>query len=193
MNIQVIAEHSVAVDLLTGGVCIDAGCRGFGFSIGMRDLGCKVVAFDMEDFVVPEGILFFRQAISTYSGNGFYKNTEDAQAKHLHDSGLQVSIIGLNDFYDQMNFGVVDVLKLDIESTEMYLLSDPNFRPIPKQISVEFHLHCHEQLHKQYYQACMDNLSKYYIAVKHELTEAHGAGYNFWDSLFIRRDLIKHL
>lgn len=196
MNIQCIAEHSVDLDLLSGGICIDAGCRGFLFSEAMRDLGLFVFACDLEDFKPPEGdgIFYYKAAITTESGVAHYIDTKDQQAKHLSDSGIPVRALSLNDLYDIIkttDVRHIDVLKLDIEGSEMLILSDPNFQPIPKQISVEFHMHAHRSLHDQYYDKCMENLLKWYEPVQHELTQAHGAGMNYWDSLFLRRDLIK--
>jgi FkbM family methyltransferase len=190
-TIKIFNEHSVDVDLLTGGVCIDVGCRGFQFSEAMRDLGCEVVAFDMEDMQAPEGIEFIRGAVSNGDVNrmGKYIDTKDKQAKYLSDQGtILVDVFGINQLYD--NFQKIDLLKLDVEGSEYLILSEPNFRPVPRQISVEFHMHCHRALHDQYYDKCMENLLKYYEPVQHELTQAHGAGWNYWDSLFVRRDLI---
>lgn len=194
MNIQVIAEHSVDLDLLSGGICIDAGCRGFQFSEAMRDLGLKVLAFDLEDMDAPEGIEYIKAAISNEVKIGHYKDTKDQQAKHLCDSGVPIRVTTLDIVYDSLKEAYptseVDLLKLDVEGSEYFILSDPGFKEFPKQISVEFHLHCHRSLHEQYYDKCMANLLKWYVPVKHELTQAHGAGWNYWDSLFIRKDLL---
>lgn len=195
MNIQTIAEHSVDLDLLTGGICIDVGCRGFQFSEAMRDLGLFVFACDLEDLTPPpsDGIMFYKAAITTKSGVVHYVDTKDQQAKYVSENGIPVRAIALNDLYDMVrttDVPVVDVLKLDCEGSEYHILSDPNFQPIPKQISVEFHMHCHRALHDQYYDKCMENLFKWYDPVQHELTQAHGAGENYWDSLFIRKDLL---
>jgi hypothetical protein len=92
--------------------------------------------------------------------------------------------------YKEKSDAQVDILKLDCEGSEYHILSDPNFQPIPKQISVEFHMHAHRQLHDQYYDKCIENLLKWYEPVQHELTQAHGAGFNYWGSLFVRRDLL---
>lgn len=189
-NIKVIAEHSVDLELLSGGVCIDAGCREFLFSYQMRDLGCKVLAFDLEDMVAPLGVLFNKSAIGAETKIAYFKETKDQQAKHIADTGTWVQMIALNDLYKGLGDEPVDILKLDIEGSEYHVLSDPAFQPIPKQISVEFHMHAHRALHDQYYDKCMENLLKWYEPVKHELTQAHGAGLNYWDSLFLRRDLI---
>lgn len=194
MNIQCIAEHSIDIDLLSGGICIDAGCRGFQFSEAMRDLGLKVVAFDLEDMRAPEGVQFIKCGISREVKQGYYVDMKDKQAKYLSDNGIPVAVTTLQIVYDTLNTvepsASTDILKLDIEGSEYLVLSDPNFQPVPKQISVEFHMHAHRQLHDQYYDKCMENLLKWYEPVKHELTQAHGAGLNYWDSLFIRRDLL---
>jgi len=192
-NIKIISEHSVDIDLLTGGICIDVGCRGFAFSEAMRDLGCDVKAFDLEDMNVPVGIDFFKKAISNKSGVSSYTNTKDAQAKYLNHlitgEGIPCDIWGINDLY-KIICGEVDILKLDCEGSEYIILSDLEFQPKPRQLSIEFHMHCHRALHDQYYNKCMENLLKYYIPVQHVLTEAHGAGWNYWNSLFVRKDLM---
>lgn len=195
MNIQPIAEHSVDLDLLSGGICIDVGCRGFQFSEAMRDLGCKVLAMDIELMLPPEGIRFMEAGLLNYDGYSFYTNTRDQQAKHLFGKdGIKCKVKTPQSVYDQAisMFAIpeVDILKIDIEGSEYLVLSDPNFQPIPKQISVEFHMHAHRKLHDQYYDKCMENLLRHYEPVKHALTQAHGAGWNYWDSLWIRKDLI---
>lgn len=195
MNLQTIAEHSIDLDLISGGICIDAGCRGFTFSGYMRDTGCKVLAFDMEDMQATDGVDFHKYAISDFNGYGHFIDTKDQQAKYLvrHYEGQPsrpVGVLRLIDVYAMAGDAIIDILKIDIEGSEYFVLSDPNFQPIPKQISVEFHMHCHRTLHEQYYEKCMENLLKWYEPVKHELTQAHGAGLNYWDSLFIRKDLL---
>jgi FkbM family methyltransferase len=195
MNIQIIAEHSVDLNLLSGGVCIDAGCRGFKFAEAMRDLGCYVLAMDLEYMEPenPENILFMKSALMVEPGQYYYVDTKDQQAKYISNAGIPVPSISLNDLYNVVkttDVNHIDVLKLDIEGSEYRVLADPAFQPLPKQISVEFHMHCHRKLHDQYYEACMENLLKSYVPVQHELTQAHGAGWNYWNSLFVRRDLL---
>jgi hypothetical protein len=194
MNIQTIAEHSVDLDLLSGGICIDAGCRGFQFSEAMRDLGCEVIAMDLEDMEPenPEGILFMKRALMVEPGEYYYVDTKDQQAKFISNTGIRVDGVGIHCLYAELREQgkEIDVLKLDVEGTEYFLLSDPHFEPAPKQLSIEFHMHCHRALHDQYYNKCMENLLKWYVPVQHELTRAHGAGWNYWNSLFIRKDLL---
>jgi hypothetical protein len=192
MNIQTIAEHSVDLDLLSGGVCIDVGCRGFQFSEAMRDNGCEVWAFDIEDMQVPDGIEFVKGAMLTEYKIVRYVDTKDQQAKFISAEGIAVQGHDLKAWIDDFvrSGKEIDLLKIDAEGSEYFLLSDPGFRPVPKQLSIEFHLHAHRKLHDQYYEACIANLLKHYEPLQHELTQAHGAGWNYWDSLFIRRDLL---
>lgn len=195
MNIQTIAEHSIDLDLLSGGICIDAGCRGFQFAEAMRDLGCYVIAMDLEDMEPenPHDIHFMKCALMVEPGPYYYVDTKDQQAKFISTTGVRVEGVGIRYLYAELaEMGkTIDVLKLDVEGTEYFLISDPNFQPIPKQISIEWHMHCHKYLHDLYYDVCMHNLLKYYEPVRHELTQAHGAGWNYWDSLWIRKDLMK--
>lgn len=117
-----------------------------------------------------------------------YKETGDKQAAHISDDGAKIiNAICLRDLYKKHKN--VDILKLDVEGSEMLILSDDDFQPIPRQISVEFHMHCHINLHEKYYDKVMANLLKYYIPVQHELTHDHGSGLNYWDSIFILKDL----
>lgn len=192
MKIQCVAEHSIDIDLLNKGVCFDIGCRGFLFSTAIRDMGLQVVAFDLEPMEAPPGITFLPYAVSNFDGDGFYNDTADQQAKHLSTTGIRVPVIDINSLFANIADKAehVDVLKLDAEGTEYLILSDPRFLPVPKQISVEFHEHCHKDLHDKYFDACVENLLKHYVAVKHDRTQAYGAGWNYWDSLFIKKDLL---
>lgn len=193
MNIQYIAEHSVDLDLLSGGICIDAGCLGFQFSEAMRDKGLEVWAYDIQPLVAPKGIYFQQAAIMVDDGVYYYTDTKDPQAKYISDKGISVCGIELNWIMreHQRDGKDIDILKMDIEGSEYKILSNPLFAPIPKQISVEFHEHAHKSLHDKYFSACIANLERHYVAVKHDRYEAHGCGMNWWDSLFLRRDLIK--
>lgn len=192
--IQIISEHKVETSLINGGVAIDVGCRNWGFSQAMHDMGCQVYAFDIEDMTPPEGITFFKQAVHTFNGTVSFDPNRDKQATHIRFDGnkgmLNVECISINTIYRSLEGRTVDVLKLDCEGAEYFILSDPDFKPVPKQISIEFHQHAQPQIHEQLFQKCMDNLLKHYVAVDHERTAQHGAGFNWWSSLFIRKDLM---
>jgi len=202
-NIKILGEHSIDVDLLTGGICIDVGCRGFQFSEAMRDLGCSVHAYDIEPMTPPEGVRFGEVAVLDRSGLARYTDTKDQQAKYVSEAGFAVECRDINSIIEHCwceTDKEIDILKLDCEGSEYFILKhlhcyvQPKENPLacyPRQLSIEFHMHCHRALHDQYYEKCMQNLLKHYVPVKHELTQAHGAGWNYWDSLWIRKDLIQ--
>lgn len=185
---RAIHEHTVDTGLFNEGVCIDVGCRNFNFSKAMQEFGLKVLAYDVEEMDAPKGIEFKNCAVLNYNGVASIRFTEDKQGTHISDKGHTVFCIDINSIYEE--YPNVDILKLDCEGSEYLILSDENFKPIPKQISVEFHAHSQKALHDKYYHTCMGNLLAHYKAVKHEWTEEHCAGFNYWDSLFIRKDLL---
>lgn len=188
-----IAEHTIAPELLSGGCCIDVGCRGFEFALGMVELGCKVLAFDIEDMESPHKDIEFRKAaVLDKPGKVKVLMTQDPQARHISTEGVTVDAWGIN-----ILFGIaqaarleIDVLKLDCEGSEYRILSAPDFQPVARQITVEFHEHAHKAMHDELFPACMHNLIQYYEPVQHIRDSRYGAGFNFWDSLFVRRDLI---
>ena len=186
--IQFIAEHTVDTSLLKGGVCIDVGCLGFDFSNAMHDLGCEVWAFDIQNMNPKhEHIRFERAAISTSSGIASYNEVSDKQAANIiSDGSIEVPRYSLNSAYEQIG-KPIDILKLDCEGSEYFILSDFNFKPIPQQISVEFHEHCQKDLHNLLFDKCIENLLKYYNPIKMDRYAAHGAGFNYWDCLFVKK------
>jgi FkbM family methyltransferase len=189
MNIQTIHEHSIDLDLLSGGICIDAGCRGFLFSEAMRDLGLKVIAFDLEDMEAPVGIEFKKMAVSNYTGYGVYKDTTDLQAKHLTKggSGKPVSVVSLNDVYKLIGSNNVDVLKLDIEGEEFSIFMDETFQPIPRQITFELHQHTQARRSQIEIDSLFNKLKTWYDFVHVDYSEKHGCGLNWWDVLIVKR------
>lgn len=188
MNIKCIAEHSVDLDLLSGGICIDVGCRGFQFSEAMRDLGCKVIAFDLEDMKAPDGVEFRKMAVSNYTGYGVYKDTTDLQAKHLTGgSGKPVSVISLNDLYKLIASTNVDILKLDVEGEEFSIFMDEAFQPIPRQITFELHQHTQARRSQTEIETLFDKLKQWYDFVHVDYSEKHGCGLNWWDVLIVKK------
>jgi FkbM family methyltransferase len=204
-----IDGHTFDDTLLSGGWVIDAGCRGFnlGFDVAynrsmklypikMKDM---VYAIDIENFTeIPNGIRFKQAALSNVSGqtecylfgNGtanFIKginetpgNTEDRPVQTI-----TVPSITLQDIYNEIGTDI-DLLKLDIEGAE-YLVLGEGFEPIPKQITVETHEHCHKDLHDKYWPSIFENLCKHYNAILHV---REWPQYKFIDCLFIRKDLV---
>lgn len=184
--VKCIAEHSVDMSLLTkGGVCIDAGCRGFEFSKAMRDFGMIVKAYDLEEMEVPEGISFKVTAIGDRFTIAYFKDTEDPNAKHILYLGRPVIMVPLSQIINET--GIVDLLKLDIEGSEISALLSLN-EPPAKQISVEFHLHTGSK--REDVTKCYSRLQwlGYEVAFE-DYSEKHGCGFNYWDVLFINKNI----
>jgi len=202
-----IDGHTFDESLLSGGWVIDAGCRGFAFAEAFWHIAHEpeiptkvspVFAIDIENFIsVPKGVRFKQAALSNVSGetecylfgNGtanFIKginetpgNTEDRPVQTI-----TVPSITLQDIYNEIGTDI-DLLKLDIEGSEYLVLE--NFEPIPKQITVEFHEHCHKYLHNKSFDNIFEGLCKHYNAVLHI---REWPQYKYMDVLFIRKDLV---
>lgn len=200
-----IDNHTFDDDLLTGGWVIDAGCRGFTFAHELLIRDCNVLALDIENFQVPNfnylssnGKLIFKHAALSHKsgeieahffGNGtgnFLKgiNGEPGNTEDRPCETKSVKCITLNDIYNEIGTNI-DLLKLDIEGAEYEILE--NLEPIPKQITVEFHEHCHADLHNKYIDKILDHLCKHYHL---NLYIREWPRYKFMDCLFIRKDLV---
>lgn len=193
--IQTIAEHTIDTSYLTGGIVIDAGCRGFEFSKEMKRLGEKVMAYDLEDFTdVPEGIEYTKAAILSRNESVKVVKMADKNATHISRvmQGEKVDGLSLQLIFDLLGDNV-DVCKLDVEGSEYEILADPKLKPVPKMWTIEFHEHCQPMLQNQFFDQCVENLLKNYEAIKLIRYPAHGLGMNYWDTLWIRKDIyVKH-
>jgi FkbM family methyltransferase len=196
-----IDDHTFNEKLLTGGWVIDAGCRGFAFADDLRyGHKAKVYALDIENFPVASFTTeyVFKQAALTatpgqteayFFGNGtgnFVKGIngvpENSESRPCETR--TVPCITLQDVYAEIGTDI-DLLKLDIEGSEYEILE--NIEPIPRQITVEFHEHCHPILHNQYIDKVMEHLCKHYHC---NLYIRDWPQYKYMDCLFIRKDLV---
>lgn len=181
MRIVSIHEHSVDLDLLPpDGNILDIGCRGFLFTNYFRHNGFKVIAVDIDEL---EEETYLRCAIAGRTGMVGIKRTNDPQATSI-TKGDDIDSFNLHDFTEASGIHQWDLIKMDIEGAEYEVIMSL-YKPVAKQLSIEFHLHTGvygvEQMAEMYDKL----LSLGYEAVKHEMTSEHGAGLNFWNSLFI--------
>ena len=187
MNLKRIEGHTVDLSIVDRKTVVDLGCRDFKFSEYFKNIGCAVLAFDADKEVFknpPKGIVCFNNAVTTYNGRvNYYKLGEcgytDDIKEHNPDESEPVDCISYSGI---INEGY-DILKMDVEGAEYAILSDPDFKPYPKQITVEFHEHCFKELHDKMYQKCLDNLSRWYDLVY----TMEDNEFKLIDTLFIRK------
>jgi hypothetical protein len=196
-----VDEHSFDETLLNRGLVIDGGCRGFNFSKALRDLGCKVIALDIENFYdVPDGIEFIHAALwptkeplqAHFFGNGtanFIKGVNGIpyNGPDRPCETKDVPVITLNEIYARPDVDIdnIDILKLDVESAEYFIL--PEIKPLPKQITFEDHQHCNYNLHHERIAKIYYNLDQWYKQITTKVIDPRYPGL---DTLFIRRDLL---
>ena len=193
---KTIGGHTFEETLLGDGCIIDVGCRGFEFSNHFNNKTVFCIDPDPDVFInrpqppIGQASFDINYAISDKAGDSeYYENGEATclrQLHHFQDHRIKpCKTITMEDLY-KITGENVDILKLDCEGAE-YIILGETFRPVPKQISVEFHHHCVPELHKQKYQEIVERLSKDYTMHNDVWEQRHGCGFNFWDTLFIRK------
>lgn len=200
-----VGGHTFCPELLSDGVIIDVGARGFVFSKAFpgRQVYCidpdpKVFDgvpgwFNGMDGTTPVYARNINVAISDKTGEAaYYENGEATCLKQIDPDQSHPFIpcrtITMDDLYEITGTNV-DVLKLDCEGAE-YIILGETFKPIPKQISVEFHAHTVPEMHAANYPAIKERLLKDYEMFNEVWEKRHGCPENVWDVLFIRRDLL---
>lgn len=200
-----IAGHTFDESLLTDGVIIDVGCRSFEFGAYFpKDKTVYCIDPDPKVFYGLANNSNFKNlnvAISDKSGETtYYENGEatmireidpDPTYPHINEKYKnKCKTITMDELYEITGTNV-DLLKLDCEGAE-YIILGETFKPIPKQISVEMHRHCVPDLHDREYPKIVERLSKDYVVANDPLYEKrHGCPENWWDVLWIRKDIIK--
>lgn len=182
MKIDVIHEHHVDTDLLPACADIlDIGCRGFGFSKHFADKGHTVVSLDIDD--LGNDYPYHQIAIAGHTGGVGIDKNNDPQATKIKE-GVDVPCFTLDDFNKELKIKCWDLIKIDVEGAEKDIIFSLEKAPAI-QLSIEFHLHT--GAYNEYMCSMMvDHLiSLGYEVVSHELTAQHGAGLNYWSSLFI--------
>src|SRR6478609_8086650 len=90
MNLKTINEHTFCPDLLIGKLVVDAGCRDFEFSYALADLGCPVLAMDIENFNHhADGKVWFRHG-------ALWDKTEPLEV-HRFGTGTANFVKGINE------------------------------------------------------------------------------------------------
>ena len=180
--IETIHEHKVDLLLLPEKANIlDLGCRGFLFTKAMRDLGHHVLPVDIDELY--ESQAYYQMAISDHDGRCGVHHTNDPQATSMKE-GDTIPCYTLDAFSRMVGVDRFDLIKMDIEGSEYQVIMSLKAAPA-KQLSIEFHVHTGQITERMMRE--MENKLKNlgYEFTSHELTNQHGAGFNYWDSLFI--------
>lgn len=196
MELADIGGHTVAPSLLKDGCIIDIGCRGFYFCTNPIFEGKKIYAIDVDPEAfenLPNLPNLTKMNVGIWDKEGeatFYRNGEgtcikEVWPKHAHKY-FTCKTITMAQLYETTGKNV-DLLKLDCEGAE-YIILGETFEPIPKQITVEFHYHCVPDIHNKHIDSILTRLKEHYTPVNLVWEQKHGAGFNFWDTLFIRKD-----
>ncbi len=180
MIIKEIAEHKVCLELLPeNAIILDLGARGYLFTDAMRSQGHRVIPVDIDKL---EGV-YHQVAISDYNGRAGIQYSNDPQGTQIKD-GNDVPCYTLESFMEMIGVPFFDLIKIDIEGAERQLIRSLNNAPA-KQLSIEFHLHTGAYTKSDVDLMVIKLQFLGYKVASHELTEAHGAGFNYWTSLFI--------
>lgn len=185
MNLQVIAEHTVDLDIIPeNAIIIDLGCRGFGFTKYFNK--CSVFPVDV-DFLIPEfagtSLVYDRVAITGHNGTVGIRRTNDPQATSVTE-GNDIECETLETYMRENEIDFADLIKIDVEGSEREIILSLTKAPA-KQLSIEFHLHtgAYSQPDVVLMVAKLQSLG--YKTVQHKLEARHGAGLSYWDSLFV--------
>jgi len=196
-----IDEHTFNEKLLIGKLVIDAGARGFKFSEALADLGCPVLAMDVENFDRKnDGRIWFIHG-------ALWDKTEPIEV-HRFGNGTANFVKGLNGIpYNgpdrpcitetvqayslehvvyMTTSKIIDLLKLDVEASEYRILLNIQANLLPRQITAETHRHVNKELHDEQWPIVIRHLAQWYEVSRHSIYP----DYPDMDTLYIRRDLL---
>lgn len=182
MIIDEVCEHKLSLELLPKKANIlDIGCRNFLFTKAMRVLGHTVFPVDIDK--LNESQAYYQVAISNYDGRAGIIHSNDPQATRIKE-GSEVPCYTLESFSKFVGVEMWDLVKIDVEGAEWEIIMGMN-KPMAKQISVEMHLHTGFYTINEVNLMVAKLQALGYKIASHEMTAQHGAGNNFWSSLFI--------
>src|SRR3990172_2138213 len=197
MELIEVGGHTIDKSILSDGCIIDVGCRGFIFSDYFTENQVYCIDPDPDVFYdknpLSNSFIYMNVAISDKVGDSqYYENGEATCLKQLHhyqDHRIKpCKTITMDDLY-KITGENVDILKLDCEGAE-YIILGETFKPIPKQISVEMHRHCVPEMHDREYPKIVERPSRDYVVANDPAYERrHGCPENWWDVLWIRKDI----
>ena len=202
MKLEVFDNHSVVVDLLTKRPVLDAGCRGFAFSLALASRGCPIVALDPDPSVtIPYALYntptwhhFIRSALvgECHPRMARLRMTTDAEARYVTHAQQEgdplISCVTLSDLMKRVGVDQWDIIKLNVEGSEYDILSDIR-GPVSRQIVVSFHEHTPQGRGDGAVAAIVEHLRQWYAVVQHEKEPRYCCPANWWDSVFVLKEL----
>jgi FkbM family methyltransferase len=197
MQLKAIAdEHTIDLDLLSGGWVLDVGARGFEFAQEIVSLGCKVLSLDCSRTVQDphiEGITFRNLALSHWDCVGSFQDWGNGTGSHLAGdrppisgaSLYQVNCTSIQTLMMVFQIKQFDAVKLDCEGAEYSILENwPG--PVARQISCAFHDFINPDASPERHKGVLLRLGNWYKTIQHEASVLHGhAPACHWDSLFV--------
>lgn len=194
MKTEVVAHHTILPEFLTGGPVLDVGCRAHGFGVWFADRGHKVMALDPDPDLDPPthpNIQYHRAALMPEGGVHRFWMHENPEARCVLFGGevrpgkiVEVKAMGLGDIATTK----WDVVKFNCEGSEYEVL--PKWPgPIARQMVVSFHEHYRPQGWRAIGKI-VEHLLKWYHPVIHGWDVRHYGGYNYWDSVFVLKELL---
>ena len=195
MDIQVIDNHSVAVDLLKGGPVLDAGCRGLRLASWFAERGHRVIALDPAPEISAEvrGLIsVYNVALVPQAQAGSRVNlvlTDDLEARYIGGGvGVPVQTTSIASLSHECGVSQWDVVKLNIEGSEYDILETwPG--PIANQIVFSFHEHTDRKRGREECDRIIDRLRQWYDIHNQVWEERYCTYANYWDVLAVKRGL----
>jgi len=193
MRLETWAEHTICPDLIEkGGWVLDAGSLRHDFQNEAIKHELCVAAIDPN----PSPLSWCYALVGKNNPKLFWHPEHDAAASYVNkvDSPTATTIasITIQKVMDIIGINKFEIVKLDIEGCELDVLQNwPGL--VSKQISIEFHAHnWHgEGNYSQLETEAIKYISQWYTPVQHEKSCRHCLSIpNYWDSLFIQKDLV---
>lgn len=197
-NVLVIDNHSVAVDLLSGGWVLDAGSRGFVFSRELAKRGCKVLALDpAEDvpvlsepgiYTARVGLVGIGQPKRWIMEYGSDPNAYRLERPADNQANGGVQAVTITECMSENGIKHFDLIKLNIEGAEYDVLGTlPG--PIATQIVFSFHEHTDKARGRAECDRIIEKLKQWYDIHNQVWEKRYGCRESYWDVMAIKRGL----